>query len=74
MISVNKVFFLANGVFGIERITLPEPTIASVLEHLGVTQLGPLDKAEIGEGDVVVELAQKEPWTYNRYVFSLRQM
>lgn len=74
MISVNKAFFLADGEFGVRHITLPELTVAAVLNHLGVARLGPMDKAEAAAGDVVVELAQKTPWTYNRYIFTLKKI
>jgi len=74
VISVNKAFFLADGKFGVQHVSLPELTVAAVLEHLGVTELCQMDKAEAAAGDVVVELAQKTPWTYNRYIFTLKKI
>lgn len=55
------------------RVAPCAPRKDDVLKYLGVTNLGPMDtisEERVGGEDVVtVQIAQKQPWTWMRYVF-----
>jgi hypothetical protein len=67
--KVAKITTHVNGEIDIVRLEMPELTVASALANLRVKKLCPMDKAELIEGDVVIELAQDKPFTYITHVF-----